>query len=170
VYLVSGPTNLSIDHYGIELIRVTSAEEMYNAVHNHYQTVDIAISAAAVADYRPKTIAEQKIKKKGDGLQVDLVRTKDILFAMGEQKKHQFLVGFALETENEVENAKRKLQRKNLDAIVLNSLQDKGAGFGSTTNKVTFIDKNSNVKAFELKTKTEVASDIWSEIITRIHA
>ena len=170
VYLVSGPTNLSIDHYGIELIRVTSAEEMYNAVHNHYQTVDIAISAAAVADYRPKTTAKQKIKKKGDGLQVDLVRTKDILFAMGEQKKHQFLVGFALETENEVENAKRKLQRKNLDAIVLNSLQDKGAGFGSTTNKVTFIDKNSNVKAFELKTKTEVASDIWSEIITRIHA
>ncbi len=170
VYLVSGPTNLSIEHYGIELIRVTSAEEMYNVVHNHYQTVDIAISAAAVADYRPKTIAEQKIKKKGDGLQVDLVRTKDILFSMGEQKKHQFLVGFALETDNEVENAKSKLQRKNLDAIVLNSLQDKGAGFGSTTNKVTFIDKNSNVKAFELKTKAEVASDIWSEIISRIHA
>jgi phosphopantothenoylcysteine decarboxylase/phosphopantothenate--cysteine ligase len=89
---------------------------------------------------------------------------------MGEQKKHQFLVGFALETDNEVENAKSKLQRKNLDAIVLNSLQDKGAGFGSTTNKVTFIDKNSNVKAFELKTKAEVASDIWSEIISRIHA
>ena len=170
VYLVSGPTNLSIEHYGVELIRVTSAEEMYNAVHNYYQTVDIAISAAAVADYRPKTVAEQKIKKQGDGLQVDLVRTKDILFSMGEQKKHQFLVGFALETENEVENAKSKLQRKNLDAIVLNSLQDKGAGFGSTTNKVTFIDKNSNVKAFELKTKAEVASDIWSEIISRIHA
>jgi phosphopantothenoylcysteine decarboxylase/phosphopantothenate--cysteine ligase len=170
VYLVSGPTNLSIEHYGIELIRVTSAEEMYNAVHNHYQTVDIAISAAAVADYRPKTVAEQKIKKQGDSLQVDLVRTKDILFSMGEQKKHQFLVGFALETENEVENATSKLQRKNLDAIVLNSLQDKGAGFGSTTNKVTFIDKNSNVKAFELKTKAEVASDIWSEIISRIHA
>lgn len=170
VYLVSGPTNLSIEHYGIELIRVTSAEEMYNAVHNHYQNVDIAISAAAVADYRPKTVAEQKIKKQGDGLQVDLVRTKDILFSMGEQKKHQFLVGFALETENEVENATSKLQRKNLDAIVLNSLQDKGAGFGSTTNKVTFIDKNSNVKAFELKTKAEVASDIWSEIISRIHA
>jgi phosphopantothenoylcysteine decarboxylase/phosphopantothenate--cysteine ligase len=170
VYLVSGPTNLSIEHYGIELIRVTSAEEMYNVVHNHYQTVDIAISAAAVADYRPKTVAEQKIKKQGDSLQVDLVRTKDILFSMGEQKKHQFLVGFALETENEVENATSKLQRKNLDAIVLNSLQDKGAGFGSTTNKVTFIDKNSNVKAFELKTKAEVASDIWSEIISRIHA
>ncbi len=170
VFLISGPTNLSITHFGVELIRVTSAEEMYTAVHNHYSSIDIAICAAAVADYRPKKISEQKIKKQGDGLQIELVRTKDILLSMGEQKKNQFLVGFALETENEEENAKSKQERKNLDAIVLNSLQDKGAGFGGATNKVTFIDKNSNVKAFELKTKTEVASDIWSEIITRIHA
>ncbi|WP_350292062.1 bifunctional phosphopantothenoylcysteine decarboxylase/phosphopantothenate--cysteine ligase CoaBC [uncultured Croceitalea sp.] len=169
VFLISGPTNLSMEHYGVTLISVTSAEEMYNAVHKHYSEIDIAISAAAVADYRPKLISEQKIKKQGDGLQIDLVRTKDILLSMGEQKRNQFLVGFALETENEVENAKSKLQRKNLDAIVLNSLQDKGAGFGGTTNKITFIDKNSKVKAFELKTKAEVASDIWSEIITRIH-
>ena len=166
VFLVSGPTNLSINHFGIELIRVTSAEEMYTAVHNHYDSIDIAIAAAAVADYRPENIAEQKIKKQGDGLQIDLVRTKDILLSMGEKKSGQFLVGFALETENEEENAKSKLARKNLDAIVLNSLQDKGAGFGGATNKITFIDKNSNVKAFELKTKTEVASDIWSVIIT----
>ncbi|GMN09117.1 bifunctional phosphopantothenoylcysteine decarboxylase/phosphopantothenate--cysteine ligase CoaBC [Croceitalea sp. MTPC9] len=170
VILVSGPTKLSIGHYGVELVRVTSAAEMYEAVHNHYNTIDIAISAAAVADYRPKTISNQKIKKQGNDLQLDLTRTKDILLSMGEQKKGQYLVGFALETENEKENAKEKLKRKNLDAIVLNSLQDKGAGFGAGTNKITFIDKNLSVKAFELKTKTEVASDIWSEIISRIHA
>jgi phosphopantothenoylcysteine decarboxylase/phosphopantothenate--cysteine ligase len=170
VYLVSGPTNLTISNHGAELIRVTSAEEMFTAVHKHYTSVDIAIAAAAVADYRPKYVSEQKIKKQGDGLQIDLERTKDILLSMGELKQNQFLVGFALETQNEEENAKSKLERKNLDAIVLNSLQDKGAGFGGATNKITFIDKNSNVKAFELKTKTEVASDIWSEIITRIHA
>lgn len=169
VFLISGPTNLFIEHFGVKLVKVTSAEEMFKTVHNYYSQMDIAISAAAVADYRPKSISEQKIKKQGDGLQIDLVRTKDILLSMGEQKRNQFLVGFALETENEVENAKSKLQRKNLDAIVLNSLQDKGAGFGGSTNKITFIDKNSSVKAFELKTKAEVASDIWSEIITRIH-
>ena len=169
VFLISGPTSLSYAHSGITLIRVTSAEEMYQKVHEYYANIDIAISAAAVADYRPATISEQKIKKQGDGLQINLVRTKDILLSMGDQKKKQFLVGFALETENEIENAKNKLQRKNLDAIVLNSLQDKGAGFGGSTNKITFIDKNSNVKAFELKTKPEVASDIWSEIIKRIH-
>ena len=170
VYLVSGPTNLTISNHGAELIRVTSAEEMFTAVHKHYTSVDIAIAAAAVADYRPKYVSEQKIKKQGDGLQIDLERTKDILLSMGELKQNQFLVGFALETQNEEENAKSKLERKNLDAIVLNSLQDKGAGFGGATNKITFIDKNSNVKAFDLKTKIEVASDIWSEIITRIHA
>ncbi len=169
VFLISGPTSLSVAHDGIELIRVTTAEEMYTAVHKYYSEVEVAISAAAVADYRPKSISEQKIKKQGEGLQIDLVRTKDILLSMGEQKKNQYLVGFALETENEEANAKNKLQRKNLDAIVLNSLQDKGAGFGGTTNKITFIDKNSKVKAFELKTKSEVATDIWSEIITRIH-
>ena len=170
VFLISGPTNLVIDHYGVELIRVTSAQEMYEAVHDHYKSIDIAISAAAVADYRPKEISEQKIKKKGEELKIALIRTKDILLSMGEQKENQFLVGFALETENEEANAKSKLTRKNLDAIVLNSLQDKGAGFGGSTNKITFIDKNLSVTAFELKTKIEVASDIWSEIISRIHA
>ena len=169
VFLISGPTSLSIAHSGVELIRVTSAEEMYQKVHEYYADIDIAISAAAVADYRPASISQQKIKKQGDELQINLVRTKDILLSMGNQKNKQFLVGFALETENEEANAKNKLKRKNLDAIVLNSLQDKGAGFGGATNKVTFIDKNLNVKAFELKTKPEVASDIWSEIIKKIH-
>ncbi len=168
VILVSGPTSLAIDHSNIKLVRVTAAQEMYEAVHEYYDNVDYAISAAAVADYRPKTIAAQKIKKSGDGdLHLTLERTKDILKSMGERKKNQFLVGFALETNDELQNAKSKLTKKNLDAIVLNSLQDKGAGFGSGTNKVSFIDKNLNVKAFELKNKAEVASDIWHEIISQ---
>ncbi|MEX0312875.1 MAG: bifunctional phosphopantothenoylcysteine decarboxylase/phosphopantothenate--cysteine ligase CoaBC [Allomuricauda sp.] len=169
--LVSGPTNLTIDENGsIQLIRVTSAQEMYEACHKHYDKVDIAICAAAVADYRPKHIAKEKMKKKDGDLQIELERNPDILFSLGEQKKHQFLVGFALETENELENAKGKLKRKNLDAIILNSLKDDGAGFGGSTNKITFIDKNLEIKTFGLKTKPEVASDIWEEIISRIHA
>ena len=171
VVLVSGPTALTVDSSAVKLIRVSTAEEMYQEVHKHYPDTDIAISAAAVADYRPKTVAEQKIKKKeGEGLMIDLERTKDILKSLGETKKHQFLVGFALETENELENAQAKLARKNLDAIVLNSLNDRGAGFGTSTNKITFLDKNSASKTFEVKEKSEVASDIWKEIIQRIHA
>jgi phosphopantothenoylcysteine decarboxylase/phosphopantothenate--cysteine ligase len=132
--------------------------------------MDIVICAAAVADYKPKLVAEQKIKKTLDEFTITLVKNKDILFSLGEMKKHQFLVGFALETENEVENAIGKLKRKNLDAIVLNSLNDSGAGFGKLTNKVSFIDKNLDIKTFELKTKAEVASDILNEIKNRIHA
>ncbi len=170
VILISGPTALTLEDTYLELIRVTSAEEMYNAVHQKYATVDIAIAAAAVADYRPKKVAKQKIKKKDKTLQLELERTKDILRSMGTTKKQQFLVGFALETQNELANAKSKLTTKNLDAIVLNSLNDPGAGFGGTTNKITFLDKNFSSKTFELKTKAEVASDIWKEIIHRIHA
>ena len=103
-------------------------------------------------------------------MQIEMERTQDILKSLGELKKDQFLVGFALETENELENAKRKLTRKNLDAIVLNSLRDAGAGFGGSTNKITFIDKKSTEKTFELKTKAEVAADIWEEIILRLDA
>ncbi|MEM8506807.1 MAG: bifunctional phosphopantothenoylcysteine decarboxylase/phosphopantothenate--cysteine ligase CoaBC [Bacteroidota bacterium] len=171
VILISGPSALALEDSHLELIRVTSAEEMYTAVHNRYATVDIAISAAAVADYRPKAISLQKIKKKeGEGLQLELERTRDILGAMGATKQHQFLVGFALETHDEMSNAKSKLSAKNLDAIVLNSLNDPGAGFGLETNKITFLDKNYNSKTFEVKTKSEVASDIWEEIIQRVHA
>ncbi len=170
VILVSGPTHLNVEHDHITCIKVVSADEMYEIVHAHYSNVDIAVCAAAVADYRPKTVASQKIKKHVDDLYIDLVKNKDILFSLGELKKKQFLVGFALETENELENAKGKLKRKNLDAIVLNSLNDSGAGFGKPTNKITFIDKNSQIKAFELKTKAAVATDIFSEIISRIHA
>ncbi len=170
VFLISGPTHLRAKHENIEVLRVGSASEMYETVHEHYNNVDIAIAAAAVADYRPKSISNQKIKKKEGELTVEMVRNKDILKSMGTQKKSQFLVGFALETQNEMDNAQKKLQNKNLDAIILNSLNDKGAGFGVGTNKVSFIDKNLKVKAFDLKTKAEVAVDIWKEIISRVNA
>lgn len=170
VYLISGPSYLSIQHSQIELVKVTSADEMYNATVAFYPEMDIVICAAAVADYRPKLVAEQKIKKTPDEFTITLVKNRDILFSLGEMKKKQFLVGFALETENEVENAIGKLKRKNLDAIVLNSMNDSGAGFGKLTNKISFIDKNLDIKTFGLKTKAEVALDILNEIKNRIHA
>ncbi len=170
VFLVTGPTHQQAAHSLIEVIPVVSAQEMYEACHQVYDTVDVAILSAAVADYRPKNVADQKIKKKTASMQIELEPTKDILASLGAIKKDQFLVGFALETENEVENAKSKLSRKNLDAIVLNSLNDKGAGFGQPTNKVTIIDKELNTNAFELKSKAAVANDIFAEILKRIHA
>lgn len=170
VILISGPTYLSISHDLITLINVVSANEMYKVAHEHFERCDIVICAAAVADYRPKTVADQKIKKKESDFTLELVKNKDILLSLGEQKTKQFLVGFALETENELDNARDKLIRKHLDAIVLNSLNDKGAGFASDTNKITFLDKNSQIKAFQLKTKAEVAKDILSEIIIRLNA
>lgn len=170
VVLISGPSHLTLKNTSINLIKVVSADEMYSAVHEHYADIDIAVCAAAVADYKPKAVADQKIKKSDANLSLELTKNKDILLSLGEKKKEQFLVGFALETENEVENAKGKLQRKHLDAIVLNSLNDSGAGFGQPTNKIQFIDKNLHIKTFELKTKAAVATDIWNEIIDRIHA
>ncbi len=170
VVLVSGPTKYIVEHDGILLVPIISAEEMYQRTHEHYTDADIVICAAAVADYKPKVAATQKIKKSNSELQIELVRTKDILFSLGQVKKDQYLVGFALETENEIENAKGKLKRKNLDAIVLNSLNDKGAGFGGTTNKISFLDTNSAIQTFELKTKAAVAEDIFNEIINKRYA
>ena len=170
VILVSGPTHLKADHNGIKVVKVTSAEEMYNACHEYFDTVDAAIAAAAVADYRPKIVASQKIKKAGNSLVLELEKTKDILASLGEKKKQQMLIGFALETENEIENAKNKIKKKNLDLIVLNSLNDEGAGFGKPTNKVTFIDKDFNVEPLELKSKEDVATDIINKIKTRYNA
>ena len=170
VVLISGPTHLSVDDEAIQLVRVVTADQMFDATLSHYDTIDIAICAAAVADYKPKIAAEQKIKKKAEDFAIELVKNKDILMTLGERKKNQYLVGFALETENELENAQAKLKKKHLDAIVLNSLNDVGAGFGKPTNKITFIDKNSTIKAFDLKSKAEVALDILNEIITRTNA
>ena len=165
VTLISGPSHLNISDKSIHLIRVVSAEEMYNACHEYFENTDIAIAAAAVADYRPKNIASQKIKKTESSFTIELERTKDILASLGEIKKNQFLIGFALETEHEIENAKLKIQKKNLDLIVLNSLQDVGAGFGTPTNKVTFIDKNFTIEPMDLKSKSKVALDILNKVI-----
>ncbi|PKA96614.1 phosphopantothenoylcysteine decarboxylase/phosphopantothenate--cysteine ligase [Flavobacteriaceae bacterium MAR_2009_75] len=170
VILVSGPTHMELNHDLVEIKKVVSAEEMFDCAHANYKSMNIVICAAAVADYRPKTVADQKIKKKDSDLYLELVKTKDILLSLGEDKQNQYLVGFALETENELENAKAKLKRKNLDAIVLNSLNDKGAGFGHSTNKITFIDKNYAINSFELKSKAAVAKDIFAEILKRYHA
>ncbi len=170
VTLVSGPTHLHTKNSSINLIRVRSAQDMYDACHQYFDEVDVAIAAAAVADYRPKNVASQKIKKSDATFVIELEKTKDILASLGEKKKNQFLIGFALETENEIEHAKLKIQKKNLDLIVLNSLNDKGAGFGHATNKVTFIDKNGNLEPMDLKSKEEVALDIVNKIIQHFNA
>lgn len=166
VVLVTGPTHLKMSHSSVKVINVTSSEEMYHACHEYFDDMDAAVAAAAVADYRPKYVAPQKIKKSDSNLTLELEKTKDILSSLGEKKKNQFLIGFALETENEIENAKLKIKKKNLDLIVLNSLNDEGAGFGKPTNKVTFIDKDFNEEPLELKTKEEVAQDIINKIKT----
>ncbi|MEO8235412.1 MAG: bifunctional phosphopantothenoylcysteine decarboxylase/phosphopantothenate--cysteine ligase CoaBC [Flavobacterium sp.] len=166
VTLVSGPTHFQIKNLLINLVRVTSAEEMYNACHLYFNDYDVMIAAAAVADYRPKNVADQKIKKTEATFTIELEKTKDILLSLGQIKKNQFLIGFALETENEIDNAKLKIQKKNLDLIVLNSLNDMGAGFGKSTNKVTFIDKKFKIEPQELKSKEEVAIDIVNKIVS----
>jgi phosphopantothenoylcysteine decarboxylase/phosphopantothenate--cysteine ligase len=166
VILISGPTHLNTINPVINLIRVTSAKEMYDACHKYFNSVDVAICAAAVADYKPKFVAEQKIKKSEASLTIELEKTQDILASLGKIKLNQFLIGFALETENEIENAKLKIQKKNLDLIVLNSLQDEGAGFGKATNKITFIDKDLIVEPMDLKSKELVANDIMNKVIS----
>jgi phosphopantothenoylcysteine decarboxylase/phosphopantothenate--cysteine ligase len=170
VILISGPTNCKVLENSIKVVPVVSAQDMYDACHVYFDSVNIAIAAAAVADYRPKHVAEQKIKKSDSNFFIELEKTKDILLSLGESKKKQFLVGFALETENEIENAKLKLLKKNLNLIVLNSLQDKGAGFGKPTNKITFIDKDFNIEPMDLKPKEEVALDILNKIIQQYNA
>ncbi|HEY4617218.1 MAG TPA: bifunctional phosphopantothenoylcysteine decarboxylase/phosphopantothenate--cysteine ligase CoaBC [Flavobacterium sp.] len=169
VILVSGPSTFKADHSLIEVVNVVSAQEMYDACHQYFDDVDVAIAAAAVADYRPKHVANQKIKKAADSFVIELEKTKDILASLGNIKKNQFLIGFALETENEIENAKAKVRKKNLDLIVLNSLQDQGAGFGKPTNKVTFIDKNFKVEPMDLKSKEAVADDILNKVIAHFY-
>ncbi len=167
VILISGPSSQQTHHQNIEIHRVTSAKEMYAQVFHYFENVDIAIASAAVADYAPKEIAKEKIKKNDVSLTIELVKNPDILKTMGDKKGKQYLVGFALETQNEEENAKGKLQKKNLDMIVLNSLRDEGAGFKNDTNKIKIFTKTEK-KEFTLKSKDEVASDILNFIEEQI--
>lgn len=166
VTLVAGPVSLSTTHPNIRRIDVESADEMYEASIANFENVDIAILCAAVADYRPKDLAVEKIKRGDDDMNLSLIPNRDIAASLGKLKKAQKLVGFALETNDEVVNALKKIEKKNLDFIVLNSLNDQGAGFRHDTNKVSIISKDGKKKDFPLKSKTEVASDIIDEIFS----
>ena len=169
VTLVSGPVMLQTKHPAIRRIDVESAQEMYSAATTHFPQADIAILSAAVADFTPETTADKKIKRKGDELVLNLRPTQDIAAALGAIKnENQLLVGFALETDNEVQNAQDKMKRKNFDFIVLNSLQDKGAGFRVDTNKITIIDRQQGTTAYETKSKQEVAEDIVEYIVSKL--
>lgn len=170
VRLITGPTHEKVRNNLITVIPVTSAEDMYKATLKEFDSADVAILSAAVSDYKPENVSKIKIKKTDKALTIQLVKTNDILASLGKIKKDQYLVGFALETDNELENAKFKLIKKNLDLIVLNSLNDKGAGFAVDTNKVTFIDKHNNITKFELKPKEEVAMDLLNVITNQINA
>lgn len=167
VILVMGPSHVVTDHVLIERINVSTAQEMYDAVHAHIHKSNYAIFSAAVADYKPVNAANQKIKKKSDTLTIELVKNPDILASIGAMKQRPFLVGFALETENELEHAFAKAEKKNTDLLVLNSTRDKEAGFGKDTNKITLIDRDRNTTVYETKPKSEVAKDIVNEIIKR---
>ncbi len=169
VTLIAGPTKEVLSFESINRIDVHSAEEMYNACMG-YANADILVMSAAVADYTPVLTEKNKIKKKDESLTIELTKTKDILLALGKQKKAgQFIVGFALETNNEIENALHKLNHKNADCIVLNTLNDKNAAFGFDTNKITILHKSGEMIAFDLKSKKEVAEDIVSFIITKLN-
>jgi len=169
VTLISGPTNLTIKYNRLRKIDVNSAEEMFDAVKSVWHDSTIGIFSAAVADYRPKNRGTEKIKKKSDELTIELIKNPDILKWAGANKgKNQTLIGFALETQNMKENASVKLNAKNLNMIVMNSLKDKGAGFGHETNKISILDNRNNYKAFKLKSKRAVAKDILNYLKTYI--
>lgn len=170
VTLVSGPTSLSVQHPNILVKQVTSANQMYDACSEVFPESDIAVLSAAVADFKPSTVASEKIKKKDSSLTIELEKTRDIAAELGKlKKKGQLIVGFALETENEQANAEQKLRQKNFDLIVLNSLKDEGAGFGHDTNKVSILDRKNGIQKFTLKSKKEVAKDIVNAIIKQTH-
>ncbi|QHE52140.1 bifunctional phosphopantothenoylcysteine decarboxylase/phosphopantothenate--cysteine ligase CoaBC [Pontibacillus sp. HMF3514] len=164
VILVSGPTNLDPPK-GVNVIQVHSAHEMYERVLEHYEEQDIIIKAAAVADYKPKHTYDQKMKKKDGNLVIEMERTQDILKALGERKQHQFLVGFAAETQDPYLYGKQKLEKKNLDAIVVNNISSEGAGFGGDTNIVSYLNRQGEQKDYPLLSKDEVAYEILHRIL-----
>jgi len=165
VHLILGPSNIR-PSANVKIKNVISAEDMYRECMKEFESYDVIVMAAAVADYTPKAISDQKIKKESDAFSLELVKTKDILFEAGKRKSaNQVLVGFALETNNEKENALKKLKQKNADLIILNSMNDEGAGFGLDTNQVTIFDKNNKEYSFSVKSKKEVAEDIVNTII-----
>jgi phosphopantothenoylcysteine decarboxylase/phosphopantothenate--cysteine ligase len=167
VTLITGPVNLHLESDQLTLIRIQSAAEMYEATKKVFDQADIIILSAAVADFKPVSVAKEKIKKSENNMHLELDRTVDIAATLGTQKKSdQILIGFALETNDEINHAKQKLHKKNLDFIVLNSLNDSGAGFQHDTNKITILDKSGNQLNFPLKSKKEVASDIINYIIS----
>jgi len=166
VILITGPTSLKLSNKNIFRIDITSAEEMLDAALANFPGTDVSILSAAVADYRPAEISPTKIKKDSSDYQINMIRTTDILATLGKEKQAgQLLIGFALETDNEEANAIKKLEKKNLDLIILNSLKDKGAGFKNDENKVTIIDRNLNKETFPLKSKREVAADICKKVL-----
>lgn len=169
VFLVSGPTHLKISHSYITVINVQTAKEMYEASIKYFPGCDAAIMSAAVADFKPSVQFETKVKRGKENMQITLEPNEDIAAELGKiKKKNQILVGFALETTNELENAKKKIHTKNLDFIVLNSLNEKGAGFGYDTNKISIIDCKEKITRFELKSKHDVATDVVNALITRL--
>lgn len=164
VTLVSGPSNITINHPNVQRVDVITAEDMFEAMHKYFPNQHIVIKAAAVADYRPKNVFNEKMKKQPGNIQIEMERTKDILKSLGEKKVKQYLVGFAAETENPIENGKKKLINKNLDAIIVNNVKEEGAGFAGETNAVTYINK-----AFQMeKLKTAHKKIIAQQLITRI--
>lgn len=167
VTLVCGPSNISTSDYDLERINVISALEMQKAMEDHFDKADIVIMSAAVADYRPATKAEQKIKKNDENMTIELVKNPDILKGLGEKKTHQILAGFALETNNAMEYAQGKLEKKNLDLIVMNTLQDEEAGFQKDTNKIMILPKEGDPISFQAKNKSEVAKDILTFILEK---
>jgi len=171
VFLVSGPVCISLQHRNLEIVKINSASEMYLACCRFFEKVDVAVFAAAVADYRPAKIAKQKIKKDDDSFSIKMVKNIDIAYEFGKIKTPaQVAVGFALETNDELQHAVAKLSRKNLDMVVLNSLNDANATFGYDTNKISIIKKNFIQKHFPLKPKSEVAFDIMQEIFGLLFA
>tara|TARA_B100000902_G_scaffold395817_1_gene455242 strand:- start:2639 stop:3844 length:1206 start_codon:yes stop_codon:yes gene_type:complete len=170
VKLIMGPSNLKSCHPNISQVNINTADQMYNEVEKHFDNSEISVFSAAVSDYKPKKVYNEKYKKINDEWKLDLIKNRDIISEMSfRRNKNQYVVGFALESENEIDNAIKKLKKKKMDMIILNSIRDNGSTFGYETNKITIIDKKLNIKNYNLKNKSEVANDIVEKIIEMIN-